>query len=227
MGSHPRRDGQRSNDVPRAAPGTAHAQKKTTVVRERNEAARAAWREDVAALDPADLVFVDETSTPVTLTPLRARALRGERAVDRVPRARWRSVTLLATLTPTGMGPCALLAGATDRLAFEAFVEQLLIPALRPGQTVVLDNLAVHKSARARERLAAAGCAVCFLPTYSPDFNPIEQAFAKLKTSVRRAEARIYDDLLVAADLGIAAITAQDAAAFFADAGFPLTDQLL
>lgn len=213
--------------MPRPAPGRFDAQKKTAVARERDEAARAAWRAAVAALDPADLVFFDETSAPLTLTPLRARSPRGERAVDRVPRGRWRSVTLLATLTPAGMGPCALLPGATDRLAFEAFVDQELIPALRPGQTVVLDNLAVHKSARVRERLAAAGCALRFLPTYSPDFNPIEQAFAKLKTHLRRAEARTYDDLLVAADRGIAAITAQDAAAFFADAGFPLTDQLL
>jgi transposase len=217
--------GQCRDDVPGAAPGSVDAQKKTTVARERDEAARAAWREDVAALDPADLVFFDETSTPLTLTPLRARAPRGERAVDRVPRGRWQSVTLLATLLPTGMGPCALLPGATDRLAFEAFVDQILIPALRPGQTVVLDNLAVHKSARVRERLAAAGCAMRFLPTYSPDLNPIEQAFAKLKTSLRRAEARTYDALLVAADHGIAAITAQDAAAFFADAGFPLPEQ--
>lgn len=198
------------------------------MARERDEAARAAWREATAVeFDPADLVFFDETSAPLTLTPLRARAPRGERAVDRVPRGRWQSVTLLATLTPTGMGPCALLAGAADRLAFEAFVEQLLVPALRPGQTLVLDNLSVHKSAWACERLAAAGCGLRFLPTYSPDFNPIEQAFAKLKTHLRRAEARTYDDLLAAAGAGIDAITAHDAAAFFADAGYPLEEQLM
>ena len=197
------------------------------MARERDEAARAAWRAAAAELAPADLVFVDETSAPLTPTPRRARAPRGERAVDRVPRGRWQSVTLLATLTPTGMGPCALLAGAADRLAFEAFVEQLLVPALRPGQTVVLDNLSVHKSARARERLAAAGCGLRFLPTYSPDFNPIEQAFAKLKTHLRRAEARTYDDLLAATGAGIGTITAHDAAAFFADAGYPLEEQLM
>lgn len=213
--------------MPCLTAGAVDAQKKTAVARERDEAARAAWRADLAALDPADLVFFDETSTPLTLTPLRARAPRGERAVDRVPRGRWQSVTLLATLTPTGMGPCAVLPGATDRLAFEAYVDQILIPALRPGQTVVLDNLAVHKSARVRDQLAAAGCALRFLPTYSPDLNPIEQAFAKLKNQLRRAEARTYDALLTAADRGIAAITAQDAAAFFADAGFPLPEQLM
>ena len=197
------------------------------MARERDEDARAAWRAATAALDPAGLVFFDETSAPLTLTPLRARAPRGQRAVDRVPRGRWRSVTLLATLTPAGMGPCVLIEGAADRPAFEAFIEQALVPALRPGQTLVLDNLSVHKSAQARARLAAAGCQLRFLPTYSPDLNPIEQAFAKLKTHLRRAEARTYDDLLAAAAAGIRAITAQDAQAFFADAGYPLGEQLI
>ena len=179
--------------MPRPAQGAADAEKKTAVARERDEAARAAWRAAVAALDPAALVFLDETSTPLTLTPLRARAPRGQRAVDRVPRGRWQNVTLLATLTPAGMGPCLLIEGAADRLAFDAFVERELAPSLRPGQTLVLDNLSVHKSALARERLAAAGCQVRFLPTHSPDLNPIEQAFAKLKTHPRRAEARTLD----------------------------------
>jgi transposase len=125
------------------------------------------------------------------------------------------------------MGPCVLIAGAADRAAFDAFVEQELLPALRPGQTVVLDNLSVHRSARARDLLAAAGCALRFLPTYSPDFNPIEQAFAKLKTHLRRAEARTHDALLAAAATGIEAITAQDARAFYEDAGYRLAEQLL
>ena len=213
--------------MPCAAEGRPDAQKKTAVARERDEDARAAWRDAVAALDSADLVFFDETSAPLTLTPLRARAPRGARAVDRVPRRRWQSVTLLATLTATGMGPCVLIEGAADRGAFDAFVEQELVPTLRPGQTVVLDNLSVHQSARARDLLAGAGCALRFLPTYSPDLNPIEQAFAKLKTHLRRAEARTYPDLLAAAATGIEAITAQDARAFYEDAGYRLADQLL
>lgn len=209
------------------AEGEADAQKKTTVARERDEAARTEWRTTTAAIDPADLIFFDETSTPLTLTPIRARAPRGQRAVDRVPRGRWRHVTLLATRTPTGMGPCVRIEGAADRVAFDTFVEQELVPALRPGQTLVLDNLNVHKSAAARDRLAAAGCALRFLPTYSPDLNPIEQAFAKLKTHLRRAEARTFDALMDATHDGIRALTAQDAEAFFADAGYPLKDQLM
>lgn len=212
--------------MPRVAHGGAHAQKKTRIARERDDAARASWRTDIVARDPADFVFLDETCTPLTLTPLRARSPRGTRATARTPQGRWRQVTLLATLTPAGMGPGLLLDGASDRRAFDTFIDQVLAPTLRPGQIVILDNLSVHKSARAAARLADIGCALHFLPTYSPDFNPIEQAFAKLKTRLRRAEARTFDALVDATHDGIAAITAQDAHAFFADAGYDLTGQL-
>jgi len=168
------------------------------------------------------LVFLDETSTPTTLTPLRARAPRGQRAIGRVPRGRWVSVTLLAPLTPTGMGAAMLLEGAADQAAFEAFVAQHLVPSLRPGQTVVLDNLSVHKSARARDLIAAAGCALRFLPTYSPDFNPIEHAFAKIKQHLRRAEARSFAALRAATGPALDAVTPADAHAFYHAAGFTL-----
>ncbi len=160
---------------------------------------------------------------------MRARAPRGERAVGRVPRGRWEAVTLLAALlaalTPEGFGPSVLLAGAVDGDAFEAFVAQVLVPALRPGQVVVLDNLSVHRRAAARRRIEAAGCAVRFLPTYSPDFNPIELAFAQVKQRLRRAEARSYSALLAAAGPALAAVTPADARAFFADCGFPITPE--
>jgi transposase len=129
---------------------------------------------------------------------------------------------LLATLTPTGMGAAMLLEGAADQAAFEAFVAQHLVPSLRPGQTVILDNLSVHKSARARDLIAGAGCALRFLPTYSPDFNPIEHAFAKIKHHLRRAEARSFAALRAAAGPALDAVTPADARAFFADCGFPL-----
>ena len=133
----------------------------------------------MATVDPDALVFLDETSTPTTLTPLRARAPRGQRAVGRVPRGRREAISSLATLTATGIGESLLVRGAVDRCVFDAFVEQVLVPSLHPGHIVVLDNLSVHKSARAKALIEAAGCQVVFLPTYSPDFNPIEQAFAK------------------------------------------------
>jgi len=176
----------------------------------------------MAGVDPADLLFLDETSTPTTLTPTRARAPRGERALGRVPKGRWESVTLVATLGPNGPGPAVVLPGALDRDAFEAYVAAVLVPGLRPGQTVVLDNLSVHKSARARQLIEGAGCAVRFLPTYSPDLNPIEQAFAKLKQRLRRAEARTFDAVVAATGAGLAAITRADSVGFFRAAGYNL-----
>jgi hypothetical protein len=142
--------------------------------------------------------------------------------VGRVPRGRWQAVTLLATLTAAGLGPAVVLPGAVDRLAFDAYVAQVLVPALRPGQTVVLDNLSVHKGARARALVEAAGCRLLFLPPYSPDLNPIELAFAKLKRELRRAEARTFDAPVAATGEAMATVTRADVRGFFAAAGYPL-----
>jgi len=175
----------------------------------------------MAGTDPADLVFLDETATPTTLAPLYARAPRGERAVGRVPRGRRGHVSWLATLTPLGIGESVLVPGAVDRAAFDAFVERRLAPSLRPGQVVVLDNLSVHKSARARAAVEAAGCRLAFLPTYSPDLNPIEQAFAKCKQRLRRLQARSFEAVVAAVGRALAEVTAADAAAFYRAAGYP------
>lgn len=176
----------------------------------------------MATWDPATVVFLDETSTPTTLTPLRARSPRGQRAIGRVPRGRWTTVTLLATLTPTGFGPGYQFPGAVDRQVFETFVERILVPTLHPGQTVVLDNLSVHKSVTARRVIETAGCQLVFLPTYSPDFNPIEQAFAKLKQHLRTTAARTVEAILDATQDAYPLITAQDARSFYRDAGYNL-----
>ncbi len=178
----------------------------------------------MAALDPADLVFLDETSTPISLTPLRARAPRGQRAVGRVPRGKRPHISWLATLTATGMGESLVVQGAVDRVVFDTFVADVLVPSLRPGQIVVLDNLKVHESATARKLIEAAGCRVVFLPTYSPDCNPIEHAFAKLKQALRRIGARSWETVVAAIGQALATITPADARAFFAAAGFPCHD---
>lgn len=203
------------------------AQKKRLVAAERDADARAAWRADAALLDPVDLVFLDETSTHTALTRLRARAPRGERAVGRVPRNHGPNVTLLTVLGPTGVGEAVVVEGAVDRAAFDAYVEQFLVPSLHPGQVVVLDNLSVHKSAGARTLIEAAGGRVLFLPAYSPDFNPIEQAFAKIKALLRGRAARTFDELVAAIGAAIDAVTPADARGFFAHCGFPLPDQHL
>jgi transposase len=176
----------------------------------------------MAKVDPGSLIFLDETHTPTTLTPLRGRSPRGARLTGRVPRGRWQAVTLLATLTPTGLGPGLQLDGPIDRQSFDAFVTRILVPTLRPGQTVVLDNLSVHKSATARTVIEAAGCHLVFLPTYSPDLNPIEQAFAKLKQLLRRAEARSVDAIMTATQAAYPQITPTDTRGFYRQAGYNL-----
>jgi transposase len=176
----------------------------------------------MAAVDPADLLFLDETSTPLTLTPLWARAPRGQRAVGRIPRGKRPHIAWLATLTATGIGESLVVNGTVDSTVFVAFVERVLVPSLRPGQIVVLDNLSVHKSAQARTLIETAGCQLVFLPSYSPDFNPIEQAFAKAKQALRRLEARSWESIVTAIGQVVDTVTAADARAFFAEAGFPV-----
>lgn len=176
----------------------------------------------MATYDPRTMIFLDETSTPTTMTPLRARSRRGTRVRDRVPRGKWESVTLLATLTATGLGPGFQFTGALDRHAFEAFVAGILVPTLTPGQIVILDNLSVHKSATARALIEAAGCALVFLPTSSLDFNPIEQAFAKLKQALRKAEARTVEAIMTATQTCYPQITPADTCGFFQDCGYNL-----
>jgi transposase len=183
---------------------------------------RAAWRVEASTLNPADLVFVDETSTHTSMTRRRARAPRGERAVGRVPRNHGPNITLLVALTPAGIGPVVAIPGAVDGAAFLAYAERVLAPSLRPGQVVVLDNLSAHKSELARHAIETVGARLLFLPAYSPDFNPIELAFAKVKERLRVAAERTPDGLFTATSVAIDAISAADARGFYAHCGFPL-----
>lgn len=192
------------------------------IATERDAAARSAWQEVVAELLPADLVFVDETSTHTALTRRRARAPRGQRAVGRVPRNHGSNITLLAALTPEGIGPALTLEGGVTGSAFAAYAARLLAPSLRPGQVVILDNLSAHKSEAARLAIEAAGARLLFLPAYSPDFNPIELAFSKIKEHLRAAAARSAQDLLTATASAIDAVSAADAHGFFKHCGFTL-----
>lgn len=176
----------------------------------------------MAQVVPDDLVFLDETSTPTNLAPTHGRSLRGTRVIGTVPKRRWEAVTLLATLTPTGFGPGLQLDGAIDRIAFDQFITQLLVPTLRPGQIVICDNLSVHKSPVAQAALTAAGCRLVFLPPYSPDFNPIEQAFSKLKHLLRQAGARTTETVMAATQQAYPQITASDARGYYRHAGYNL-----
>lgn len=177
--------------------------------------------------DPATLVFVDESGTNLAMTPRYGRAPRGQRVVGSAPRNHGPNTTVIAALSPDGVPAAMTVAGAIDRLAFDAFVKQVLVPSLVPGQTVLWDNLSVHKSAPAQKVIEAAGCEVCFLPSYSPDFAPIELAFSKLKTFLRRRQARTRAALDEAITDGLATITTDDARGWFTHCGYQFAGQPL
>ncbi len=170
-------------------------------------------------------MFVDECGTHTSMTRLRARSPRGERAYGRVPRNRGRNTTLLASMGAGGMGPCLAVEGATTKVVFEAYVERVLLPSLSPGHVVVLDNLGAHKGERVRELVEGRGCSLLFLPPYSPDFSPIEEAFSKVKALLRRAAARTRSALVEAIGRALDAVTARDARGWFAHCGYPLDAQ--
>ncbi len=193
---------------------------------ERDEEARARWRERVARLDPGRLVFVDECGTNIGLRPLRARAPRGERAFGKAPRNRGKNTTLLASMGLGGMGPSLTVEGATTKAVFEAYVERVLAPSLLAGQVVVMDNLAAHKGERVRKLIEGRGCEVLFLPAYSPDFSPIEEAFSKIKGLLRRAEARTREALVEAIGRALDAVSERDASGWFTHCGYATAHSL-
>jgi transposase len=165
------------------------------------------------------------------MTRLRARAprgQRGQRAYGKVPRNRGKNTTLIAAITLEGaMGESMTVEGATDAEAFEAYVEHFLAPSLSTGQVVVLDGLGAHRPQRIRELIEARGADLLFLPSYSPDLNPIEEAFSKIKALVRKEGARVREALVEAIGAALAAVTPEDAAGWFAHAGYWSQDQPL
>jgi transposase len=177
-------------------------------------------RADIQQLDPTSLVFVDECGTHTSMTRRRARAPRGTRARGAVPRNRGPVTTLIAGLSLAGMSPAMTVVGGTTAAVFATYLEKVLIPALQPGQVVVVDNVGAHKPDRMRSLVEAAGCRLIFLPAYSPDLSPVEEAFSKIKTVVKAAAARTRAALDAAIAAALAAVTAGDAAGWFAHAGY-------
>ncbi len=204
-------------------------QKKRSVgAAERDEWLRAAWRVTLAQqIDAQRLVFVDEMGAHTSLSAIYAYSPRGQRAYCAVPRNRGPNTTLLSCMTVEGMGPSLAVEGTTNREVFEAYVERVLSPELRPGQVVVMDNLMAHKGERVRELIEGRGCELLYLPPYSPDFNPIEEAFAKIKGLLRKAEARTREALAEALGTAISAVSAHDARSFFEHCGYRPRAQLL
>lgn len=196
------------------------AKKKTLNASERNEELRAGWRENVPANAIQQFVFIDESGSNRSYTPLLGWAPKGERAVGSVPRNHGPNTTLLGALSCSGVQAAMTIEGAADALTFEAFLEHILIPSLKPTQIVVMDNLSIHKGHRVRQLIEEAGCQLLFLPPYSPDFSPIEPMWSKLKSYLRRIGARTQAALDQAISDGLRLITEQDAIGWFKHCGY-------
>jgi transposase len=166
-------------------------------------AARERWREEQPGLDPAHLVFIDETGTSTNMVRTRGRARRGARLIGRVPHGHWKITTFVAGLRCDGVSAPFVIDRPMNSAIFLAYVTRCLVPTLKPGDIVILDNLKPHKAKGVREAIEAAGATVRYLPPYSPDLNPIELAFAKLKAFLRAARPRTFDQVcaLIAAVL--------------------------
>ena len=202
-----------------ASKKTAHAaeQDRPDVV-----ARRLAWFFQQPNLDPRRLVFIDETGASTKMARLRGRSKRGQRCRAAVPHGHWKTTTFTAGLRLHGLTAPMLLDGPMNGAAFLAYVEQVLVPTLVPGDLVIMDNLPAHKVSGVKEAIEAAGATRALLPPYSPDFNPIEQAFAKLKALLRKAAARTADDLWAAIAEAIEFFPPEECANFFANSGYEL-----
>ena len=154
---------------------------------------RARWRRWQSRLDPSRLVFIDETWAKTNMTRTHGRSLRGERLVAKVPHGRWKTLTFIAALRCDAITAPLVLDQPVNGEWFRAYVEQALVPTLKPGDVVVMDNLGSHKGRAVRQAIRKARAHLLFLPPYSPDLNPIEQVFSKLKTLLRKADERCVE----------------------------------
>ncbi len=217
---------QRGGGVPGAGPAGHHAKKKSRRAAEQDrpelKAERAAWREEFAAVDPSRLVFVDESGANTAMDRTHGRAPSGVRVDGPVPHGHWKVTTLTAAVRLGGVPESACLAfdGATNTACFEAYVAVCLSPSLRPGDIVIMDNLSPHKTAEVARLIASAGAEVRYLPAYSPDLNPIERLFSKLKAALRKAKARTVDALIEAIGDALRAIRPGDIVGWFRHSGY-------
>ena len=181
------------------------------------------WKARQASVDPKRLVFIDETWAKTNMAPIRGWGPRGQRLIGKAPHRRWRTLTFLAALRIDRIDAPCIFNGPINGERFRAYVEQFLVPTLKPGDIVVLDNLGSHKGKAVRHAIRAAGAHRLFLPPYSPDLNPIEQAFAKLKHWLRRAMARSIPEVHDAVASVLERFKPKECAAFFRNAGYAST----
>jgi len=178
------------------------------------------WRWLAERFDAGRLVFVDECGTHISMTRLRSRAPKGLRAYGKVPRNRGTNTTLIASMSLEGMGEAMAIEGATDAEVFETYIEHFLAPSLSKGQVVVMDKLGAHRTKKVRELIEGRGAELVFLPSYSPDLNPIEEAFSKIKSILRKVGARTKEALVETIAEAFRAVTPQDARGWFSHCGY-------
>ena len=200
-------------------------QKRSLGASERDEQRRSAFGEYVKSIVSERFIFLDECSTNISLSPIYARAPRGQRAYGKAPRNWGENISLISAIDHEGVKPSMSVEGAVDGKAFETYIEHFLLPTLERGQIVVMDNLSVHKSKRVEQLIEEAGATLLFLPPYSPDFNPIEEAFSKVKSILRKASSRTKETLLEATGRALDAITPEDIRGFYSDCGYRLSLQ--
>jgi transposase len=198
--------------------------KKTLEASERKEEERQEFREKAKDLDASKLRIIDETGSNLSLIRLYARAPKGKRAKWSIPRKRGKNVTMITDLSLRGLGEAFILDGAANGDLFEAYIKQILVPSLKPGEIIIMDNCSIHKGKRVRELIEAHGCQVLFLPAYSPDLSPIEEAFSKVKTILRGMSAKTREALQEALEYALTTVTANDARGWFSHCGYQVPD---
>jgi transposase len=182
---------------------------------------RAQWTKYQDRIEPERLVFVDETWTKTNMAPLRGWAPCGQRLLAKVPHRRWKTTTFVAALRRDRIDAPWLLEGPIDGESFRTYVARVLVPTLREDDIVIMDNLGSHKGKAVRDLIRSAGAKLFFLPKYSPDLNPIEQVFAKLKHLLRKAAARTIETICAAIGGALGAFTAEECANYFRNSGYP------
>ncbi len=182
--------------------------------------ARAEWAEFQKTVDPNRLIFLDESGVKTNMTRLYGRALQGERCHDSAPNGHWETVTVLSSIRLDGATECIVFEGAVDRKMFDEYVKSVLAPSLRPGDIVIMDNLSAHKSQDAYIAIREMHAECLFLPAYSPDLNPIEKMWSKVKQILRGIKARTYEDLFVGVGKALDRVSTNDAQGWFKSCGY-------
>ena len=188
--------------------------------REDVKTAREAWRDMQKKLSMHRIVCLDESAAKTNMTRLYGRALNGQRCYDSAPDSRWKTTTVLSSLRTDAHTACMIYEGGTSLAVFETYVAEVLCPSLRPGDVVIMDNLSSHKSPQITKMITDCGAALNYLPVYSPDLNPIEKMWSKMKAILRKLKARTQEELDAAIKIALDAVTPQDAVAWFTSCGY-------